>query len=56
METKARILIVEDEADIVEFLEYNLDKEGYQLEKAFDGLEGYEKAVNFKPDLILLDI
>lgn len=56
MESKAKILIVEDETDIVEFLEYNLDKEGYQLEKAYDGEEGYEKAIAFKPDLILLDI
>lgn len=56
MESKARILIVEDEPDIVEFLEYNLEKEGYQLEKAYDGEQGYERAINFKPDLILMDI
>jgi len=56
MESKARILIVEDESDIVEFLEYNLQKDGYQLEKAYDGEEGYRKAMNFKPDLILMDI
>lgn len=56
MESKTRILIVEDETDIVEFLEYNLEKEGYELEKAFDGEEGYRKAMKFKPDLILLDI
>ncbi len=56
METAPRILIVEDEQDIVEFLEYNLAKEGYELETAFDGVEGYEKALVFKPNLILLDI
>ena len=56
MDSNARILIVEDEEDIVEFLEYNLEKEGYQLEKAFDGEEGFAKAVEFKPDLILMDI
>ncbi len=56
MESKARILIVEDETDIVEFLEYNLEKEGYQLETALDGEEGYTKAMSFKPDLILMDI
>jgi len=52
----AKILIVEDEQDIVEFLSYNLAKEGYDLEQAFDGQEGYDKAVAFNPDLILLDI
>lgn len=56
MEKVYRILIVEDEQDIVEFLEYNLEKEGYELETAFDGVEGYEKALAFKPDLILLDV
>lgn len=52
----AKILIVEDEPDIVEFLSYNLAKEGYDLQQAFDGQEGYAKALAFKPDLILLDI
>ena len=56
MQGKAKILIVEDEADIVEFLEYNLSKEGYTIETAFNGQEGYDKAVSFDPDLILLDI
>ena len=56
MESAAKILIVEDEQDIVEFLEYNLAKEGYELETAFDGEEGYQKAIEFKPDLILLDV
>jgi len=52
----AKILIVEDEVDIVEFLEYNLAKEGYTIQTANNGEEGYEKAVSFNPDLILLDI
>jgi len=56
MDTAQRILIVEDEQDIVEFLEYNLAKEGYELETAFNGEEGYEKAIAFKPNLILLDV
>ena len=51
-----KILIVDDEADIIEFLTYNLKKEGYIIENAVDGLDGYEKACSFKPDLILLDI
>jgi len=56
MLNKAKILIVEDEADIVEFLEYNLSKEGYNLETAHNGIEGYEKALSFSPDLIIMDI
>ncbi len=56
METKAKILIIEDEVDIVEFMEYNLAKEGYQIEKAYDGEDGYEKVISFEPDLILMDI
>jgi len=56
MLNKAKILIVEDEPDIVEFLKYNLSKEGYELETASNGLEGYEKAISFSPDLILMDI
>jgi len=53
---QAKILIVEDDTDIVEFLEYNLSKEGYLIEKAYDGIEGLEQAASFDPHLILLDI
>ena len=56
MQNKGKILIVEDEHDIVEFLEYNLEKEGYEIATAFDGEEGYEAAKKFEPHLILLDI
>lgn len=56
MSSKGKILIVEDEVDIVEFLEYNLSKEGYDIEKAYDGEEGLAKAKLFDPHLILLDI
>lgn len=56
MSKEIKILIVEDEQDIVEFLKYNLEKEGYSMETAYDGNEGYEKAVSFEPDLILMDI
>ncbi len=51
-----KILIVDDEADIVEMLSYNLEKEGYQVKTAADGRSGVEKARKFKPDLILMDI
>ena len=53
---ECKILIVEDEKDIVELLVYNLEKEGYILESALDGEEGYNKALSFRPDLIILDI
>lgn len=51
-----KILIVEDDPDIVEILTYNLAKDGYVLETAANGVEGFEKVASFMPDLILLDI
>lgn len=51
-----KILIVDDEPDILEIIQYNLIKEGYTIEKAKDGLEALDKAKIFKPDLIILDI
>ena len=53
---QAKNLIVEDDVDIVEFLEYNLSKDGFIIEKAYDGIEGLEKAHSFNPHLILVDI
>ena len=53
---QAKILIVEDDADIIEFLEYNLSKDGFIIEKAYDGIEGLEKTQSFDPHLILVDI
>ena len=57
METKARkVLIADDEPDILEILKYNLVNEGYQVITAKDGDEAVEKARIFVPDLIVLDI
>jgi len=53
---KKKILIVEDDPDIVEILTYNLEKEGYSLDTAANGVEGYDKTISFEPDLILMDI
>ncbi|MDO5510865.1 MAG: response regulator transcription factor [Weeksellaceae bacterium] len=53
---KSKVLLVDDEPDILEFLSYNLIKEGYQVETAANGVEGVSKAEEFEPDLILLDI
>jgi two-component system, OmpR family, alkaline phosphatase synthesis response regulator PhoP len=51
-----RILIVDDEQDITEFLAYNLNKEGYSVNVAFDGLRAIEIARQQNPHLILLDV
>jgi two-component system, OmpR family, alkaline phosphatase synthesis response regulator PhoP len=51
-----KILIVDDEPDIIEILTYNLKKEGYQVVSAADGREGVEVALREKPNLIILDI
>ncbi|MCX7926864.1 MAG: response regulator transcription factor [Candidatus Omnitrophica bacterium] len=51
-----KILIVEDEKDIVKMLEYNLKKEGFRTTIAWDGQEALTKAEREKPDLILLDL
>lgn len=51
-----KILIVDDEPDILEFLEYNLTKEGFNVVTAADGEEALKVAEKEKPDLIILDI
>jgi len=51
-----RVLIVDDEADIVEILKYNLKKEGYDIRTASNGLEAVQMARLFFPQLILMDI
>lgn len=53
---KIRVLVVDDEPDIVEILTYNLKKEGYEVEAAEDGIKAVKKAIKFQPDVILLDI
>ena len=51
-----KILLVDDEPDILEIVGFNLEKEGYQVEKASNGVEAIDKAQRFFPHLILLDI
>lgn len=53
---KQKILIVDDEPDIRELIEYNLKKEGYQVFTASNGQEGVSEAKKNQPDLIILDI
>ena len=52
----SKILLVDDDPDIIELLEYNLKKEGYETASANDGVQAVEVAKTFKPDLILLDV
>jgi two-component system alkaline phosphatase synthesis response regulator PhoP len=56
MTKEARILLVDDEEDIVEFIGYNLEQEGFSVEKAGTGEEAIEIAKKFLPDLIILDV
>ncbi len=57
MEGKPRkILIADDEPDILEIVSYNLGKEGYEIYTAKDGNEAIERAKQLHPDLIILDI
>lgn len=56
MMSNAKILIVDDEPDIIEFLEYNLKKEGFEVYSANNGEEGLAQAERHLPDLIILDI
>ena len=56
MNSKGKILIADDEPDIVEIIQYNLTKEGYEIVTANDGDDAIEKAKLSQPDLIILDI
>ena len=51
-----KVLIVDDEKNIVDIIAFNLKREGYEVIKAFNGEEGVEKTFSEDPDLILLDI
>ena len=51
-----RVLIVDDELDIREFVQYNLTKEGYEVACARNGEEAIEVAMSFRPHLILMDM
>lgn len=53
---RGRILVVEDEEDILELISYNLSREGYRVSTATTGEEGLRLALRDKPDLIVLDL
>ena len=55
MEPK-KVLIIEDEKQISDIVKFNLVKEGFEVDTAFDGASGLTKALEVNPDLILLDV
>lgn len=54
--SSTKILIVDDEPNIVLAIEFLLQREGYQIAKAYDGLQALELAAEFQPDIVLLDV
>lgn len=56
MNSKQKILVVDDEQDIVDLISYNLNKEGYQVCTAINGRQAIEVAKKENPDLIILDV
>lgn len=56
MSTKQKILVVDDEQDILELISYNLTREGYQVYTAPNGKQAINKAKEVNPDLIILDV
>ena len=51
-----KILVVDDDKDIVEILQYNLKNSGYSVKSANNGIEAIKKAKKFLPDVILMDV
>lgn len=56
MPDQKTILVVDDEQDLLDLIEYNLKKEGFDVLQAADGIEGIEITRTRRPDLVLLDI
>jgi DNA-binding response OmpR family regulator len=56
MDRNLRILVVDDEPDILETLKYSLGRRGFEVATAIDGLEGLEKAKRLPPDFMILDV
>jgi len=55
-ENKFKILLVDDEIDILEFISYNLEKEGYIVYTAQNGIDAIKQAEKHQPHLIILDV
>jgi len=56
MMMQKKILVVDDEKDIVELISYNLEQEGFAVIKAYDGQMAWERVKTAKPDLVVLDL
>jgi DNA-binding response OmpR family regulator len=56
LESAKKILIIEDDKDLVELIKYNLEKMGFDSSAAYNGQEGLERTKSEKPDLIILDL
>lgn len=56
MERTLRVLVVDDEPDILETLEFSLSRRGFEVDTAVDGLEGLDKAKRQPPDFMILDV
>jgi two-component system, OmpR family, alkaline phosphatase synthesis response regulator PhoP len=54
--SKAIALVIDDEADLIELVRYNLEREGYTVLGAADGESGFARAVSEKPDVIVMDL
>lgn len=56
MKDFVKILVVDDEPDVVEILNYNLTKDGFKVFKAYNGQEAIESAQKNQPDIIIMDV
>lgn len=56
MSAQKKVLLVDDEKTLVKALKFNLEKEGFLVEEAYNGEEALEKAFEMKPDIIILDL
>ena len=53
---RERILIVEDELDILDLIDFNLTRKGYITSSSLDGLDAMSKIEDFKPGMVILDL
>lgn len=56
MSDKQRILVVDDDTDLVEMISMKLESENFQVAKAYDGVEAFDKIKEEKPALVILDV
>ena len=56
LQNQTKILLVDDEPNILVAIEFLFTKEGYQIQKAFDGQQAIEKVESFHPNIIILDV